>query len=793
MLKRTLETFFDWLDRVAEQMEKAAIGNAGWTLAIGLIVAVVAGLGLLRIEFTNDYRVFFEQDDPHRLANEQLEEQFTRSDTVNFVVFSPEGDMLTPERLAAVEELTEAAWHLPGATRVDSLTNYQYSYGENDDLIVEPLVADAASATPEDMARIRRNALGEPAVMGRYLSDNAKAAQVIVTLNMEAGSTAALKEIADAAEQLRQETASAHPDLRVATTGVILLSHSFYDVTQSDLVRLVPVMVAFLFIAIWFFFKSWKAALAAIAVLGLSVLVSMGIAGWAGIQLSPASGQVPVIILTIATAEAIHLIGKANSFQKKGQNRQAAALKSVRINHAPIALTTFTDVLGFLCFNFSETPPFRDLGNMAAYGAVIAYLYSIFFLPALLARVSLGVKGDVLEREHNVEKLAGWSIRHRTAVLGGFTVVALGLGALAPQLEARDNFIEWLSPRHEFRQDAEFINQHLPGIYTLNYGIESGEDGGISEPQYLQTLERFTTWLEAQPEVADVYSIVDVMRRLNRNLHGDDPAYERLPTSREEAAQYLLLYEMNLAQGQDLSDQLTPDKTSSRVVVAMDNITSEQMVALKERADAWLEQNAPPVMQARGVGTSLMFAYLTQENNVAMVSGTLSAFLLIGLMTAIALRSVLLGFVALVPSIIPVIMAFGAWLIIQGDYGLYAAFVTSCALGLTVDSVTHFMMNFSRARKQTGGDAKQATLLAYKGVGMELWIASAVLVVGFLILAFSEFEIIAKLGLMTALIFVFAIATTFVMLPSLLSLLNQRRKASGEMEETGGLEGAGRA
>ena len=787
-----LERLFAALDALAHRIERAAIGRASWTLAIGLLVAVVAGLGLMRIEFTNDYRVFFEPNDPQRVANEELETEFTRSDTVNFVLQAAKGDMLTPDRLAAVEKLTEAAWSLPGATRVDSLTNYQYSYGQDDDLIVEPLVADAANAGPEDIARIRRNALGERAVVGRYLSEDATTAQVIVTVNLEAGNTAALTEIADAAEKLKEETAAAHPDLRVATTGVVLLSHSFYDVTQSDLARLVPVMVAFLFVAIWFFFKSWRAALAAIVVLGLSVLVTMGIGGWLGFSLSPASGQVPVIILTIATAEAVHLIGKANSYQRQGYNRSDAAYKSVRLNHAPIALTTITDVLGFLCFNFSETPPFRDLGNMAAYGAIIAYFYSVFFLPALLARVSLGVKGDMLEREHNVAKLAGWSVRHRTLVLGGFSMLALVLGALAPRLEARDNFIEWLSPRHEFRQDAEFINQQLPGIYTLNYGIESGEDGGISEPAYLQTLERFTNWLEGQPEVADVYSIVDVMRRLNRNLHGDDPAYERLPTNREEAAQYLLLYEMNLAQGQDLSDQLTPDKTASRVVVAMNNITSEQMVALKERADAWLKENAPPVMQAQGVGTSLMFAYLTEENSASMVTGTISAFLLIGLMTAIALRSPLLGFVALIPSIIPVIMAFGAWLVIQGDYGLYAAFVTSCALGLTVDSVTHFMMNFSRARRETGGDAKQAVLDAFRGVGMELWIASAVLVVGFLILAFSEFEIIAKLGLMTALIFVFAIATTFVMLPALLSLLSQRRRAGGTLEETGGLEGAGR-
>jgi len=786
-----LDRLFDILDRIAQRMETAAIQRPAWTLTIGILVAVVAGLGLLGIQFTNDYRVFFEPGDPQRVANERLEAEFTQSDTVNFVLAARDGDMLTPGRLAAVEALTEAAWRLPGVTRVDSLTNYQYSYGEDDDLIVEPLVSNAAAATPEDIARIRRNAMSEPAVVGRFLSGDGKTAQVIATVRLESGNTAALTEIADAAARLKAETARANPDLTVASTGVILLSHSFYDVTRSDLARLVPVMVLFLFVSIWFFFRSWRAALAAVAVLSLSVLATMGIAGWLGFSLSPASGQVPVIILTIATAEAVHLIGKAHSYQRQGYSRREASLKSVRLNHAPIALTTFTDVLGFLCFNFSETPPFRDLGNIAAFGAVIAYLYSILFLPALIGAVPLGVRTDVLEREHNVEKLAGWAMRRRALVLGGFSALALGLGALAPHLEARDNFIEWLAPRHAFRQDAEFINARLPGIYTLNYGIESGEDGGIAEPQYLRNLERFVRWLEAQPEVADVTSIVDVMRRLNRNLHGDDPAYERLPESRDLAAQYLLLYEMNLAQGQDLSNQLTPDKRASRVMVAMNNITSEEMVALKERADAWLARNTPAVMHAQGVGTSLMFAYLTQENSRSMVSGTISAFLLIGLMTAIALRSPLLGFVALIPSIIPVIMAFGAWLIIEGDYGLYAAFVTSCALGLTVDSVTHFMMNFSRARKDTGGAAAPAVLATFRGVGMELWIASAVLVVGFLILAFSDFEIIAKLGLMTALIFVFAIATTFVMLPALLSLLNQRRRQSGKMEETGGLEGAG--
>lgn len=768
-----LTRVFAFLEACAIWLETASLARPKMTVIVGIAFALMAAVGLSDIKFANDYRVFFEPSDPHRAQNEQLERDFTKGDSVNFVLHAKSGDMLDRTRLAAIESLTEKAWRLPGATRVDSLTSYQDSFAQGDDLVVQPLVSRAKALTAQRLAQVRAIALKEHAIQGRLLSKDGKTAQVIVTINLKANDTAMLGSIANQAAALKNAMAAQYPDLTVATTGVVLLSHSFYSVTQSDLMRLVPIMVAFLFFAIAFFFRSWLAAFATIIVLALSVVATMGLAGWLGYSLSPASGQVPVIILTIATAEAIHLIGVTHVLEKRGMPRMDAIRGSIRENHAPIALTSFTDVLGFLCFNFSDTPPFRDLGNIAAFGAIVAYFFSVFFLPALLGALPIRPKSELVTKEHSVEKLAGWAIQRRVWVLGFFSALGLGLGMLAPTLETRDNFVEWLSPHHPFRKDAEFINAHLPGIYTLNYGLKSGNEGGIADPAYLAAVERFTRWLERQPEVADVGSIVDVMKRLNRNMHGDDPSFFNLPENRELAAQYLVLYEMNLAQGQDLSNQITMDKSASRVVVALNNVSSEQMVALKERADNWLNKNTPTVMHAPGVGTSLMFAYLTQENTQSMVTGTLASFLLIGLMTAMALRSIKLGLVSLIPSILPVVMAFGAWKLMDGTQGLYAAFVTSCALGLTVDSVTHFMMKFGEERHHASGNAIEAVLRTFRSVGLELWISSAVLVIGFLVLTFSDFAVIAKLGAMVAVIFIFAVATTFVMLPALMSLLGR--------------------
>lgn len=772
-----LRKIYARLDRFATRLEAFAIDDARLVLLVGLLIALSAGAGLLGLTFANDYRVFFERTDPQRVAHEQAESRFTGSDTVNIVLSAKQGDLFTPRGLQAIREATEAGWRMPHATRVDSLSNFQHSRGEGDELIVEPLVDESRALDGAELARVRRIALSEPGIQGRYLSKDGRTAQIVVTVPLPSNDTAAMQEVGAFAEALKTKLAARYPELQVATSGVVLLSDSFYSVTQTDMAKLVPAMMLLILITIALFFRSLRAALAATGVLGLSILTTLGLAGWIGMPMSPASGEAPIIVLTIATAEAIHIIGTMYALERRGYSRTAAIKGTMRMNHAAFALTTFTDVLGFLCFNFSETPPFRDLGNLCALGALVAYGFSIFFLPALLSVWRFPPRSDLLEREHNVERVARWSIRHRVPVLISFAVVTLGLGALTTKLEIRDNFIEWLAPSHPFRADAEFINARLPGIYTLSYALPSGEEGGIAEPRYLQTVERFQSWLAQQPQVADVGSVVDVMRRLNRNMHGDNPAFEKLPESRDLAAQYLLLYEMSLPQGKDLSDQITPDKASSRLVVALKDVSSAEMVALKERADAWLKQNAPPVMQAPGTGTALMFAYLTEENTQSMLIGTLSAFLVIAVTTALALLSWRLGLLALLPAIAPVAMAFGAWELILGHQGLYAAFVTSCALGLTVDAVTHFIMKFSHAWQKEGKTREEATLYAYRTVGIELWIACATLIVGFAVLSFSQFEVIARLGQMVALIFLFSVPTTFVMLPALLATLLPKRAA----------------
>ena len=184
--------------------------------------------------------------------------------------------------------------------------------------------------------------------------------------------------------------------------------------------------------------------------------------------------------------------------------------------------------------------------------------------------------------------------------LGGTTLL---LTALIPTIDFNDQWTQYFDERVEFRRDTDQALQHL-GMYPIEYSVPARESGGISEPEYLANLERLAEFLRDQPEVVHVYSFSDIMKRLNKNLHGDDQSYYRTPNVRDEAAQYLLLYELSLPYGLDLNDRINIDKSATRVTATLGDVDSIQTKRLLEATDVWMQDNLPAWMHSTSaVGT----------------------------------------------------------------------------------------------------------------------------------------------------------------------------------------------
>jgi predicted RND superfamily exporter protein len=265
-----------------------------------------------------------------------------------------------------------------------------------------------------------------------------------------------------------------------------------------------------------------------------------------------------------------------------------------------------------------------------------------------------------------------------------------------------------------------------------------------------------------------------VMKRLNRNMHGDDDAYYRLPESRELAAQYLLLYEMSLPYGLDLNNQINIDKSATRFTVTTEDVSTIEIRALSEGGEAWLVENSPTAMHTVGSGPMLIFAYISGINIRSMLVGSVVALLLISVLMVVALRDVRLGLLSFVPNLAPAAMAFGIWGLTTGVVNLGLSVVIGVTLGIVVDDSVHYLTKYLRARREHGLDPEGAVRYAFLRVGRALTVTTVILVIGFSILATSAFDMNASMGRMTAMTLAIALAADVFLLPPLLMALDRR-------------------
>lgn len=745
-------------------------------MAMTVVVVLVLAAGGSRLTLTNDSRVFFSEDNPQLLALEALENTYTETNNIFIAVAPKSGDVFTRETLGAIEALTEQAWLVPYSNRVDSLTNFSHSWADGDDLIVEDLVSDAASLDEVDLARVKDIALSEIALVNRLLAPDGSAAAININTLMPENSDQAVDEIMRHIDPMIEQARADYPDLDFYLTGGVVTSKAFGQATLDDMSVLGPIIVLVIIVAMTLLLRSINGTIATLIIVISSAVAAMGIAGWIGMKLDTGNAGAPTIIMTVAIAHSVHVISTMLQGMRRGLPKREAIVESLRVNFHPVFLTTLTTAIGFLSMNASDAPPFRALGNLVALGVVSAFIFSMTFLPAFLSILPIRVKPRPEGRSEFFDKFGRFVVNRRTPLLWGMAVLIIGLASGIPQLDLNDNWTKYFDERYQFRQDTDFIVEHITGVEAFEYSLSAGEEGGITKPAYLQKVEEFANWYREQPKVVHVSTLTDTMKRLNQNMHGDDTSYYRIPDDPALAAQYLLLYELSLPFGRDLNDQIDVAKSATRMTVIGRNMSAKEQRETDDRAVQWLQDNAPEEMVTEASGLSMMFAYISQRNIEGMLRGTIVAMALISLILIFALRSWRIGLISLVPNFVPAAMSFGLWGYLIGEVGVAASVVTAVTFGIVVDDTIHFLSKYLRARREQGLDTQAAVRYAFRTVGHALWTTTAVLAAGFIVLATSGFQVNWSLGLLTAMTIAIALLADFFFLPPMLMIIDGRKK-----------------
>ena len=725
--------------------------------------------------FTNDYRYFFSEDNPQLIEFETLQDTYTKNDNV-FIMLEPKnGDVFNKEFLAALKELTEESWQVPYSIRVDSITNFQHTYAEGDDLIVIDLVDDVENLQPQDIAYIKDVALNEPLLVHRLVSPSSAAAAVNITIELPGvNQITEGPEVVSFTRDMINKFDQAHPEIDLYTTGVVMMNNAFPEASMNDMKNLIPFAFVAIIIGLLLFLRSITGTISTFLVIVFSILMGMGAAGWLGFKLTPPSASAPTLILTLAVADCVHFFTTFLNSMRAGMDKLAAIKESLRVNFHPIFLTSLTTVIGFLSLNFSDVPPFRDLGNITAMGVTFAFILSVFFIPALAAILPFRVKQRVDRKTKLMQGIAEFVISKRRSLLWVMGAIIVAFIAIVPRNEINDRFVEYFDESIEFRRHTDYVTEKISGLYTIQFSLEASESGGISEPEFLNKMDEFTAWLREQPEVTHVNTVSDTFKRLNQNMHGDDEELYALPNDRDLAAQYLLLYELSLPYGLDLNDQINIDKSSTRVSTTLETLSTDQMLAFEEKARDWIKQNTQEINMIAS-SPAVIFSHLAIRNIYSMIVGTLAALALISLILIVALRSFKLGIISLIPNLAPIGVAFGLWAIFDSEVGLALSIVGGMTLGIVVDDTVHFMSKYLRAKRERNLSATDAVRYAFKNVGSALLVTTIVLAAGFLVLAMSAFELNSAMGILTALTIVIALIIDFLFLPPLLIALEEGR------------------
>ena len=753
------------------------------TILLSLLVMLALAAGATRLIVVDvDFRNHFGESDPHLIALEQLEETYALSDAVLVAVAPHNGTIFTQETLVAIEELTEQLWRTPYATRVDSISNYTHSEGFEDELVVEQLIDEASSLSNTDIQRIMDIALGTEEVAGRFVSRDGRVAGLVVSIILpDDNRELAKREVTDYLYETVANAGEKYASIDYHLLGGLILNRVIGDALDDETAILGPIALGTMLLVALVLTRSIWGTLAIMLMIATIIPSALGFAGWTGLRLFGESGAALFVLMAVTVAHSVHIIEGMARGLRQGMAKAEAAIHAVRVNMWPVFLTSFTTAIGFLSLNFVDMPPFRVMGNIVAFGSMCAFAFAVTLLPAFLSVLPFRARKMREDKQDFFDRLSRFVISYRTILLCFFGILTVFLVAGISKIELRENWLEVLDESYEFRQSADFLSKNFPGVETYEYSLDSGREGAVTDIEYLEQVESFANWYREQPEFVHIFSIADIMKRLNKNLHGDNPEYYALPDDPELAAQYLLLYEFSLPVGRDLNNLIDHDRRATRVTVSVKSMSSKEKIDLDDRARAWLRQNVPS-METGATGISIVGSHSIQRNIENMLQGTFVAMAIVSLLLFAIFRSIRLGLVSLIPNFLPAAMAMGLWGYLVGEVGVPAAVVTAIAFGVIVDDTIHFMTKYTDSRK-AGKLPSESVQVAFSSVGRALFTTTIVFGLGFMVFGASGVVGNQVLGLLVGITVIIALVADFLFLPPLLMLLDGTKETSEQIRE----------
>ncbi len=735
-------------------------------IGITLFVALLS-LSLKNLAFEGSYKIWFDKDSKIIKDYEVFRSRFSGDDTF-IVAFRDEQGIFNAHAVSSILELTKEFQKLEGVRKVDSLSNYQYISSEDDDIIVEDFLYGDENLTQKSSL-----ALKDKLVLNQLISKDAKTTMFALSLSDKLGSNEAVNIALFQKLQKILKEASQKSGYKFYITGIPAVTASLVSISQSDAMVLMPLAVVMVVVFLFLIFRSFFGVLVPSVVVVFTFLSVLSLQMLLGYKLNNFTVNIPSFITAIAIADAMHLYLAWVYYKSKGFYTKEALTQALGSNIVPMALTSFTTVVGFATLGVSEIEPVSTLGIAITSGAVLAFLLSITLVPAIILTRKRDDKVTAVQIL-NLANIQGYGAiiqRHDKKIVLCFTVIIVLVSLGLFHLKIDSNSIKYFSKDTVVRSGAEFIEKNLTGSMRYEIILDSGKKEGVKEPEFLDSIMEFEKVFKNRfTNVRFTTSLKDIVQRMQKVLNPD--AKTALPDDKKLVAQYLLLYSMSLPQGMELNDKMDTQERYLRLTINTNIVdTSEDLAMIEWIKDYWKKQTP---YSADVQGQTAIFAYMQSSVTKTLILSISMTLAIVAFTMLLIFKNFKMLWLFLLPNIAPIIVVGGimGYLGISVDIGV--AISAAVILGIAVDDTIHFFSKYFESIKVRSFEESIDYIISHSGNAMIL--TTLILSVTFAIFGVSSFVPNVNFAIVTVSALNIALLFDLVLLPALLSMLYTQGK-----------------
>jgi len=766
-----LESINRWFRRIGEQILKFR-----WLfIAILIVVDVIGFWGMTKVKTDKTWDSWFSKDDPINIATDKFEDVFGNNDYVGLLIEAP--DVFDPEILSMIRELGHDLLNgVPLATELTSLSDFEYSLGTDDGIIIDNLIPNPIPTDPKEIERIRKLAFSKKNLINRLFTEDSKQTWLIMRLREypdgfeekygEEGAVVVGREVEKIIHSEKYDK------YNIKHTGMPMVGYNKLLFFNTEAARVIGLALLVVLAVLVITLRTVRGVVVPLITAFSAIIVTYGSMGHLGISIDNSLITIPIYLgLAVSIGYSIHIFNFFKRQFSETGNRTDSVLYAIEHTGWPLFFTGLTTIGSLLSFNLTKIVSIQWVGNASASIISVVFMFVIIMTPALL---SIGKdkpksKGSLAPKPNGSDKffhaLSEFVLNHKLSISAMFilTIAILGYGATKTRVDF-DTFKSFGLKVPYVKEVNDVGNSPIGSLYSYDVVVEFPEEGMAKLPENLKRLEKFESKIKELALTKRTTSILDIIKDMNRTLNSDSEADYRIPNNDEMAAQLLLMYEMS--GGNETEKWMDYEYKRLRLMVEINKFQSSEV----EHEVAYIKTLAHelfPEAEIMMVGTLIQGAIINNYIARGQVTSFIFALFVIGILMMIVFRSIKSGLIGLIPNMTPVFVIGGIMGFMDIGMDMMTMTIIPLIMGIAVDDTIHFI-NHCKYEVEVSGSYEAAISRTFKTVGKALLMTTVILVSTFSMYTTSVTNVFVNWGILIGAGLLSALIADYTMTPILL-------------------------